>query len=470
LVFFITLFSKGATVNVYSASYVGCYADNSLRHALPVLQINSGSLTPSQCLAACQDDPYFGLQSGTECWCGVGSYAEYGGSGGCNQACGGDSSVTCGGSNANSVYAVGSFAVPTTQTTPSYVGCYADNSGSHALPTVVINGDPALSLAVCFAACQGYNFLGLQDGNQCWCGNSGYAEYGTSAACNMPCGGDANTCGGSNANSVYAVVPLSTNCSSATIGNAVFPNSDVNEYAIGACVSGYSGTPALYCNSSAVGAVWNPASTMVGCCAPVCNPVCLHGGVCLGPNSCQCRIYNGVLYSGPTCATASCPAVLQSNAYWPNTAVGATASGICASGYVGTVSRSCILAGFQTITGQCILNTTTCAATSASNINWPATYANSYGFGTCASGYIPNGESPCKFCSNAAVWASTYIGSCSIAYCQPFTDSQSAWPMTIANSTVVTGYCLPGTSGTITRTCSLSGVTPVWSASTGSCS
>jgi len=183
--------------------------------------------------------------------------------------------------------------------------------------------------------------------------------------------------------------------------------------------------------------------------------------------------FNGVLYSGPTSATANCIDVIQSNAFWPTSAVGVTVSGICVSGYVGTVSRSCAtvagVTGFQALTSQCIVNTTTCAATSGSNINWPTTYVNTYGLGTCASGYIPTGQSPIRFCSNQAVWASTFIGSCSVAYCQSFTDSQAAWPTSFANSTVVTGFCLPGTIGTITRTCSLSGVTPVWSSSTGTC-
>jgi len=282
-----------------------------------------------------------------------------------------------------------------------------------------------------------------------------------------------NVASGEPANGYNSYTCSSPNyCPNVTVNNAVFNQSLNNQYATGKCNSGYTGTPYLLCNQSSPVAVWSPASSMLGCCSAVCSPVCQHGGACIAPNTCSCGVFNGVLYSGPTCATANCIDVIQSNAFWPTSAVGVTVSGICVSGYVGTVSRSCAtvsgVTGFQAITGQCIVNTTTCAAMNASNIMWPATYANQFGYGTCASGYIPTGEAPYRFCSNAAVWG-TSVGSCSVAQCQSFTDSQAAWPTSIANSAVVNGFCLPGTSGTITRTCSVSGVTPVWSASTGSC-
>jgi hypothetical protein len=60
--------------------------------------------------------------------------------------------------------------------------------------------------ATCSAKCEGWNYFGLQDGQDCFCSNSStaYASQGPSYQCNIPCTGNVSVvCGGPCANSVY---------------------------------------------------------------------------------------------------------------------------------------------------------------------------------------------------------------------------------------------------------------------------
>jgi hypothetical protein len=62
----------------------------------------------------------------------------------------------------------------------------------------------------CSGLCQGFKFFGLQDSNQCFCGND-YGNQGgkiSESSCNVPCTGDASTmCGAGSTNSIYAQPP-----------------------------------------------------------------------------------------------------------------------------------------------------------------------------------------------------------------------------------------------------------------------
>jgi hypothetical protein len=61
------------------------------------------------------------------------------------------------------------------------------------------------SPAACAAQCQGWRYVAVQDGQDCFCGNdTGYASQGPSVHCTTPCAGNASLkCGGPCANSVY---------------------------------------------------------------------------------------------------------------------------------------------------------------------------------------------------------------------------------------------------------------------------
>ncbi len=96
-------------------------------------------------------------------------------------------------------------AVATAQGTGGYIGCYIDKPQRDINTQYTSTG--SMTIEACAVTCrrQGYKFAGLQYGSQCFCGNR-YGRYGKSSACNMPCAGNkSQTCGGTWANSVYAV-------------------------------------------------------------------------------------------------------------------------------------------------------------------------------------------------------------------------------------------------------------------------
>jgi hypothetical protein len=87
----------------------------------------------------------------------------------------------------------------------SYIGCYKDTS-DRDLKGFNFNS-PNTTPKICSDICklEGYKFAGLQYSSYCFCGNN-YGKYGMANNCNMPCSGNKNEiCGGSWANSIYAV-------------------------------------------------------------------------------------------------------------------------------------------------------------------------------------------------------------------------------------------------------------------------
>ncbi|RYP82192.1 hypothetical protein DL770_005642 [Monosporascus sp. CRB-9-2] len=78
------------------------------------------------------------------------------------------------------------------------MGCYVEDS---KLPILQKNlspagGDAALSIPKCKNACyrRAYGFAGVQEGNQCWCGNYVGGEWASNQTdCNTPCTGDKKT-------------------------------------------------------------------------------------------------------------------------------------------------------------------------------------------------------------------------------------------------------------------------------------
>jgi hypothetical protein len=93
--------------------------------------------------------------------------------------------------------------LPATWTSSSYLGCYVDQP-SRDLPFLALTSS-SMTVEVCLNACFGYQYIGLQDGNQCFCGNT-YGSYGVTASmnCNTPCAGNTTEiCGSSYTNSVY---------------------------------------------------------------------------------------------------------------------------------------------------------------------------------------------------------------------------------------------------------------------------
>lgn len=92
---------------------------------------------------------------------------------------------------------------------PKYVGCYKDQDDAHDLKVLIGTN---LKIKTCFdrAKSYGYAYAGLQNGNQCWAGDT-YGKHGreNEYKCNYMCykrGLPENqTCGGKNINSIWDI-------------------------------------------------------------------------------------------------------------------------------------------------------------------------------------------------------------------------------------------------------------------------
>jgi len=193
--------------NSATFSYLGCYVDCSgtncnirdLAHS-----ISLSSVTLESCQAGCSAAGYsfFGVQYGDQCYCGHG-YGTLGkaAEADCNMPCNGNSNDICGAAYRNSIY-TSYNRVPTGLT---YLGCYVD-SATRAL-SFFAGSSSSQTVESCHSACSGYTYFGIQNGDECYCGNS-YAAYGSAgeSQCSMPCAGNSNEiCGGQWRNSVYNV-------------------------------------------------------------------------------------------------------------------------------------------------------------------------------------------------------------------------------------------------------------------------
>ncbi|CAM9124123.1 unnamed protein product [Hapterophycus canaliculatus] len=113
--------------------HVGCVKDTRHDRVLDNEYRNS-EMTPAMCAAYCEGEDFFGLQYGSECWCGSTDEDVFRhGSATCDYPCGGDDEQTCGGYWAVSLYEYGSalpFDIPEGS---RYLGCYRDHRFERAL-------------------------------------------------------------------------------------------------------------------------------------------------------------------------------------------------------------------------------------------------------------------------------------------------------------------------------------------------
>jgi hypothetical protein len=198
-----------------TAQYQGCTIDNVnngvlVDRDLSLFLFMTSGMTLEACLDGCSSlgYKYAGVQIGVECLCGN-EFGRYG-TGTCDQTCaGGDE---CGGAWSNSVYLTYADPLPELTIGSDWEcdGCYADNAGNRDLPYQVPgSGTYSYSQQGCIRACHaaGYDFAGLQNGGECWCGDAagsyGYSRFcrdACSARHDAACVNDAFTCmcGGSN--------------------------------------------------------------------------------------------------------------------------------------------------------------------------------------------------------------------------------------------------------------------------------
>ena len=214
-------------------------------------------------------------------------------------------------------------------------------------------------------------------------------------------------------------------------GNADWESpDDVNQLVNGTCVAGYNTSlpaPQRMCN---LNGQWATEIT----------------------NPCQ-----------PLFCTKTSPSYSPFNAEWPESVqAGFSASGTCVAGYSGMTSRMCLLTGeWGTPSPAC--QPIQCAAigNDGAHSSWPQTQAGQSASGTCLAGYE---GAPTRLCSITGKWEEV-SSPCAQKKCPAGTISNSMWNETLGGLSA-TGICVPGTTGTVTRSCSTDGI---WGPVIGSC-
>ncbi|GAC95998.1 hypothetical protein PHSY_003576 [Pseudozyma hubeiensis SY62] len=165
-----------------NTAYKGCYSDSTVRRALP---FSAKGGTVQACRSACTSAGYSiaGLEYYGECWCGN---ALAGGSSiqpdtDCNLPCNADSSQICGGSNRLSVYSdaaqVAMVSQPAQVGSWNSLGCYVDSTANRVINDKVPQLGSKTSITSCSQACAGYNFFGVEYGQECYCDQRSCHEH-----------------------------------------------------------------------------------------------------------------------------------------------------------------------------------------------------------------------------------------------------------------------------------------------------
>ncbi|CAM9418052.1 unnamed protein product, partial [Choristocarpus tenellus] len=198
-------------VDIPGAEFVGCFTDSVDNRRMTLDDTTSMAMTNEVCFTTCSalGASYFGTQYGEECFCGGASTSLDGVSNACSFACSGDSSQLCGGFEALSVYSIDSDGTAPTPVPPentfTTVGCLTDSVSSRRF-TLGETTSAFMTTQACASYCSGLGatFFGTEYGIECFCGVESASLSGTSADCDVACGGDiSDTCGGFNAMNVY---------------------------------------------------------------------------------------------------------------------------------------------------------------------------------------------------------------------------------------------------------------------------
>ncbi|KAK2050561.1 WSC-domain-containing protein [Colletotrichum somersetense] len=191
-------------------AYSGCFQDKGTLGE-PALDFrsstNQSENTVEKCVAECKGNSYryAGLTYYGVCYCSQTVNSPSLPEASCNFPCTANSTETCGGDGAFSVWQDTTFPPSTGVTINDFesLGCYTDDT-DHGR-TIAERQDQVASdtmtPSTCLQACadDGYPFAGLEYGGECYCGvvMGNYTKPAAKDECNTPCNGDnTKTCGG----------------------------------------------------------------------------------------------------------------------------------------------------------------------------------------------------------------------------------------------------------------------------------
>ncbi|KAF9779950.1 hypothetical protein IL306_000936 [Fusarium sp. DS 682] len=206
-----------------AALWKGCYTDGgSGGRTLPSASFTGSAVSLNTCYSFCSklNYPLFGMEYGRECYCGYSpkTQATVAPDGDCRMPCASDSTQKCGASNRISIWNNTLYA-PTVKleslnSPPKYLGCYTEGKEGRALGDAKTT-NKKMTLEVCSAYCsgKGYPYLGLQNGQDCYCSKKGPSNGSVEARasqCNVTCKGNkSQKCGASNRLNVYRLAKVS---------------------------------------------------------------------------------------------------------------------------------------------------------------------------------------------------------------------------------------------------------------------
>jgi hypothetical protein len=173
-----------ATVSTFPISlsgytYLGCYNETHDRRALNRKQGGGSSNTLNSCASFCLGYNYFGVEFGSECYCGdeiyvnsINQYSEVG----CSANCAGNSSQKCGGPDFLNIYYVNATTVSmTTIPTPisaggptivasvgpfKHRGCYNEIGGRALTGSSVANS--SMTVELCASFCSAFQYFSVE--------------------------------------------------------------------------------------------------------------------------------------------------------------------------------------------------------------------------------------------------------------------------------------------------------------------
>ncbi|CAE6401549.1 unnamed protein product [Rhizoctonia solani] len=193
-----------------------CITEASAGRALVGNSFTSQSLTLDQCVDICDQTgfQYAGAEYGAECYCSNAISTANGGgvevaASECNMNCAGNSQQKCGAGYRITLYSKNTVSNPLpTGWVKNF--CTVDQN-TRVLDGYSFNGGSSMTPSICIAACAQRNYIlaGVENGNECYCGNTIKQAYPTKDAdCKTPCSGDnSQSCGGGWRLMVYIKVP-----------------------------------------------------------------------------------------------------------------------------------------------------------------------------------------------------------------------------------------------------------------------
>ena len=292
----------------------GCFSDTGvLNNAV----YTSGFMSIDQCMSYCKGQNYAfaGLSGGNQCRCGNTSPSVIAGRSLCNTACVSNSKQTCGGTNVVDVWPTSqsgsfkdAFGAAAADSTGS-MGCWQD-AGTRLLNGTTFTAN-TMTPTSCSANCaaQGYKFSGVENSNQCFCGNSlqpGLKRY-DDGTCTTACKGDASAkCGGNWAinvrlaqagNTAPTASPSASASSKASVSASASKSgasaSAASATPSSAAIEGYKGCFGTGTFVSSASAKFTGTDQMtIGFCRRYCRVQGFAAAALQGGNNCYCGTTN----------------------------------------------------------------------------------------------------------------------------------------------------------------------------------